>query len=80
MKKIQLRDAKAGLSSIVDAAAQGRPAVITRHGKPEAVILGFQDYRRLAQVPSFARLLMSVPAGVRDVRRRDRSRLRDLKL
>jgi antitoxin Phd len=79
MKKIQLRDAKAGLSSIVDAAAQGRP-VVTRHGKPEAVILGFQDYRRLAQVPSFARLLMSAPAGVRDVPHRDRSGLRNDKL
>ncbi len=80
MKKIQLRDAKASLSAVVDAAIQGRPAVITRHGKPEAVVLSFQEYQRLSQVPSFARLLMSAPAGIKNVARRDRSRLRDVDL
>ena len=33
MREIQLRDAKASLSSVVDEAMQGKPAVITRHGK-----------------------------------------------
>ena len=77
MKKIQLRDAKANLSAVVDEAVHGKPAVITRHGKPEAVVLGFQDYQRLSNVPSFARLLMAAPAGIKSVRRRDRSSLRD---
>jgi hypothetical protein len=35
--------------------------VITRHGKPEAVVLGIADWERLSQVPSFGRLLMSAP-------------------
>src|SRR6516164_8498896 len=63
MRKIQLKDAKANLSWVVDQAARGKPSVITRHGKPEAVVLGFADWERLSRVPSFGRLLMSVPLG-----------------
>jgi len=44
MRKIQLKDAKAKLSSVVDQATRGKPSVITRHGKPEAVVLGFADW------------------------------------
>jgi len=40
MRKIQLKDAKANLSAVVDQATRGKPSVITRHGKPEAVMLG----------------------------------------
>ena len=36
MRKIQLKDAKANLSAVVDQATQGKPSVITRHGKPVA--------------------------------------------
>jgi antitoxin Phd len=59
MKEIQLRDAKASLSVVVDDAVRGEPSVITRHGKPEAVILSFREWERLSQVPSFGRLLMA---------------------
>ena len=41
MRKIQLREAKARLSAVIDAAVRGRPAVITRHGKPQAVVLSW---------------------------------------
>jgi hypothetical protein len=34
MRNIQLRDAKAALSAVVDDAAHGNASVITRHGKP----------------------------------------------
>jgi antitoxin Phd len=53
MRKIQLKDAKANLSAVVDQASRGKPSVITRHGKPEAVVLGLRtgsDYR--AYLPS----------------------------
>jgi prevent-host-death family protein len=33
VREIQLHDAKASLSAVVDEAMRGRPAVITRHGK-----------------------------------------------
>jgi len=46
MRKIQLKDAKANFSAVVDQATRGKPSVITRHGKPEAVVLGFADWER----------------------------------
>ncbi|KJV09295.1 prevent-host-death protein [Elstera litoralis] len=80
MRQIQLRDAKANLSAVVDDAARGEPSVITRHGKPEAVILGFDEWQRLSNVPSFARLLMSAPLGPGDLPERDSAPLRDIEL
>lgn len=59
MREIQLRDAKASLSAVVDQAVAGEPSVITRHGRKEAVVLSFEDYQRLSSVPSFGRLLAS---------------------
>jgi prevent-host-death family protein len=79
MREIQLKDAKATLSAVVDDAKQGEPCVITRHGKPEAVIVGFKDWERLARVPSFGRLLMSAPLKPRDLPTRSRGPLRRAK-
>ena len=76
MREIQLRDAKARLSAVVDDAVRGDPAVITRHGKREAVIIGFKEWERLSQVPSFGRLLMAAPIGPDDLPERDRTPLR----
>ena len=58
MRKIQLREAKATLSALVEQAAHGETAVITRHGKPRAVIVGVDEWNRLRDVPSFGRLLV----------------------
>jgi len=77
MRRIQLKDAKATLSTVVDQAIRGKPSVITRHGKPEAVVLGFADWERLSSVPSFGRLLMAAPLESADLRERDRAPLRD---
>lgn len=73
MRKIQLRDAKSNLSAVVDRAVDGKPSVITRHGKPEAVILSFKEWERLSHVPSFGRLLMSAPTGLDKLATRDPS-------
>jgi len=73
MREIQLRDAKACLSSVVDDAVRGKPAIITRRGKREAVVLSFKDWQRLSRVPSFGRLLMAAPIGARDLPRRNRT-------
>jgi antitoxin Phd len=77
MRKIQLKDAKAKLSAVVDQATRGKPSVITRHGKPEAVVLGYADWERLSRVPSFGRLLMSAPLTPEDLPKRDRRPMRD---
>jgi prevent-host-death family protein len=76
MREIQLRDAKANLSAVVDEAVGGKPAVITRHGKKQAVLLSYQEWQRLSQVPSFGRLLMAMPARAGDLPARNRSKLR----
>jgi prevent-host-death family protein len=76
MREIQLRDAKSGLSALVDDAVGGKPAVITRHGKREAVILSYQEWERLSQVPSFGRLLMAAPLSPDDLSPRDTAPLR----
>jgi antitoxin Phd len=80
VREIQLKDAKATVSSVVDDAVQGEPSVITRHGKPQAVILGFQEWERLARVPSFGRLLMSAPLAEGDLPKRNRRPMRRVKL
>jgi antitoxin Phd len=77
MRKVQLKDAKANLSAVVDQATRGKPSVITRHGKPEAVVLGFAEWERLSRVPSFGRLLMAVPLETGDLPKRNRAPLRD---
>jgi antitoxin Phd len=80
MKEIQLRDAKASLSAVIDEAIRGKPAVITRHGKKQAVVLGYEEWQRLSHVPSFGRLLMAAPSTTDDMPKRNRSGLRKIDL
>ncbi len=80
MREIQLRDAKATLSAVVDDAVRGEPSIITRHGEPEAVILSFAEWKKLSTVPSFGRLLAASPLRDGDLPERDTTPLRDLDL
>ena len=77
MREVQLRDAKAKLSALVEDAAHGETAIITRHGKPRAVILGVDEWNRLRHVPSFGQLLLSAPLEDGDLPPRDMSPSRD---
>jgi len=77
MHEIQLRDAKATLSAVIDNARQGEPSIITRHGKREAVVLSFEEWERLSRVPSFGRLLMAAPIEPGDLPERDAGTLRE---
>jgi antitoxin Phd len=62
MKELQLREAKSTLSSVVDAAERGEPTTITKHGRPAAVVISYEEWTRLtSKVPSFADLLLAVP-------------------
>ena len=61
MREIQLRDAKATFSAVVDQAVHGTPSVITRRGRKEVVVLSYEQYEKLAHVPSFGRLLAAYP-------------------
>jgi antitoxin Phd len=80
VRRLELREAKANLPAAVDRAVDGEASVITRDGKPVAVVIGFKEWERLSQVPSFGRLLMSAPEGVRAVPKRGKSRLRSVEL
>jgi prevent-host-death family protein len=66
MQTISLKDAKAGLSSLVDGAIRGEFATITRHGKPVAALVSIEaaEIARQAIVrnrPSFATYLKTFP-------------------
>lgn len=76
MREIQLRDAKATLSAVVDEAVHGETIVITRHGKPQAVVVSFSEWEKLSHVPSFGRLLMAAPINAEDLPEHDRTPLR----
>ena len=80
MKEVQLKDAKATLSALVDQAKAGEETVITRHGRKEAVLLSFERYQRLSSVPSFGELLSSFPVDADDIPPRNRRPVRDVDL
>lgn len=77
MHEIQLREAKATLSAVIDSARAGEPSIITRHGRREAVVLSFEEWERLSRVPSFGRLLMAAPLEPGDLPDRDAGGLRE---
>ena len=80
MNTIGLRDAKATLSAVVEAAERGEVTTITKHGRPAAVVVPVETARTLLtepQRPSFASLLMSIPAGDFE---RDQTPVRDIDL
>ena len=80
MRTVQLREAKATLSALVEGAAKGDTAVITRRGQPRAVLVGLDEWNRLRQVPSFGRLLAASGLEESDLPPRDTNPARDTEL
>ena len=80
MRQVQLREAEASLSELVQDASRGEAAIITRDGKPQAVIIGIEEWNRLRDIPSFAQLLTSIPVDRDDLPTRDTTPLRDPEL
>ena len=66
MKTLRLRDAKASLSAVIEAAERGEATTITKHGRPAAVVVPVEAAKRLYPTdrPSFAALLMQIPHPV----------------
>ena len=79
VKEMQLKDAKATFSAVVDRAAAGEPTIITRHGRKAAVLLSFEEYERLSRVPGFGELLAAFPGDVDDLPERRRKPARALR-
>ncbi|MFG1223753.1 type II toxin-antitoxin system Phd/YefM family antitoxin [Xanthobacter wiegelii] len=67
MKELQLKDAKATLSAVVERAVAGEPTIITRHGRKDAVLVAFDEWERLSKAPSFADLLLSFPVDAAEL-------------
>jgi len=63
MRTLQLREAKASFSAVVEAAQRGEATTITKHGRPAAVVMPVGAASNLLRRdrPSFACLLMAVP-------------------
>jgi len=77
MRSLRLRDAKATLSAVVEAAERGEATSITKRGRPAAVVVSVDDARQLylSNRPSFAVLLMGIPHPIDT--ERDHSPLRE---
>jgi antitoxin Phd len=80
MKTVQLRDAKATLSALVDAAEGGETTLITRHGRPAAMLVPVDLGQRLnaPERATLADFLLSIP--VEFEAERDTSPLRPVDL
>ncbi len=82
MPTVNLKDAKAGFSGLVDEAIKGEFVTITRHGKPAAVLVSVEaaDVARRAlekKRPGLAAYLRTFPGGEFE---RNNSPARDVKL
>jgi antitoxin Phd len=82
MKTLQLRDAKATLSAVINAAQEGAPTTITRHGKPLAVVVSHDEWLRLnpEAKPDLVQHLLSMPDYEPEVFQRWPDQLRDVDL
>jgi antitoxin Phd len=80
MREIQLKDAKATLSAVIDSALQGEEFAITRHGRKEAVVISWAAWERISNIPSFGRLLASSPLESGDILKRARKPMRAARL
>jgi antitoxin Phd len=79
MKIMQLREAKAKLSAVVEAAENGETTIVTKNGRPAARIGPIDEDGRVQpkNKPNFADWLMSMPHDIPI--RRSRSRARSVK-
>ncbi len=63
MRTIQLRDAKANFSALIEAAERGEASIITKHGRPAAVLMPMAQAEKFyaTQRPSLADYLLNAP-------------------
>ena len=81
MRTVQVREAKAGLSALIDNAEKGEPTTITRHGVPAAVLMPVSLAKALLTLDakqSFEDFILSFPGGLEF--ERDRTPPREIDL
>jgi prevent-host-death family protein len=78
MKHVSVFEGKNKFSELVANAAKGEPQVITKNGKETAVVISFDEYRKLkAKQGSLGDFLISSPlrgSGIDLTRRKDTGR------
>ena len=63
----QLQEAKSKLSQLVKEADKA-PQTITLHGKPTAVVIRYEEYRRLTRPKrTLVEVMQSAPEGLEDI-------------
>jgi prevent-host-death family protein len=72
----QLQRAKAEFSKLIDMSIEEGPQIVTRHGRPTAVVMSTAEYRKLkGREPDFRTFLRKAPLYQVDLsRNRDRGR------
>jgi len=80
MKTVQLREAKATLSRLIDAAENGEATIITRYGRPAAAIVPMDSaiWAVGKERPSLGEYLARIPPGLEFDR--DAGTMRDIDL
>ena len=75
-KEWQLQEAKARLSEVIDESIRRGPQTVTRHGRPVALVVGADDFRRLSRSGrDFKAFLRAAPIrGLSLARSRERRR------
>jgi antitoxin Phd len=80
MKTMQLREAKAKFSALVQAAEDGESTIVTKNGRPAAMLVPIEEGRsphpKKRKKRNFAQLLMSIPHPI--PWERDRTPSRDV--
>ena len=61
MRTVNVKEAKATLSALIQAAENGETTIVTKHGRPVARIVPSSDASEAGHKPSFAELLLSIP-------------------
>jgi antitoxin Phd len=76
----QLQKAKAEFSKLIDQSIKKGPQIVTRHGRPAAVVVSAETYARMTRKqPDFKAFLRKAPLeGVDLTRSRDTGRKIDL--
>ena len=70
MDILQIRDAKANFSALVAAAETGHPTLVSRHGRPCAMVVPVADGARLypLEIPNLASYLLTMPERLETLR------------
>ena len=70
MRSWLVRDARAHLSEVIDAALKGEPQRVTRRGKGAVVVVSEEEWKRAAKPApkmTFGEFLATFPGGLEDV-------------